>query len=267
LWDGRLLATGVAKLENPRCAKMNDYNPQDVLNAIWRQVPDSVKKQVESRDAIYVIESPNPEDLLFDRHEGNSLASILKLGGIDVFYYLAANEETFEQSFKLIAETIRGRPDFPTSMPWIHISAHGGPDGLELTDGGVVEWQILTRMLTELHQCVGAAVVPLPMPQALPKASLCLSSCGAFEAYRSTASSTPPFQCLVGAVRDVGWCQALIAFSSFYYLTGTAGRAVNLAVVAMNMASGALFEEDGPAFQSYAPYNEIPWSYPPSPQT
>jgi hypothetical protein len=242
---------------------MKEFNPHNVMNSFLEHIPKAYKDAVDARDAIYVVESPSPDDLLHNRNEGDALARVLKLAGIDVYYFFAATEETFEEAFKLIAETIKDRSDHGNAMPWLHISAHGGRDGVELTDGGVIQWPILSRILTELHQAIGHTELPPPMPQNLPKASLCLSSCGAFQAYRATVQGAAPFQCLVGSDRDIGWCQALIAFSTFYYLTGTLRKSVDLAVMSMNFASGTVFEDEGPAFQAVNLYNEGPWTMPP----
>src|SRR5258706_619220 len=111
---------------------MNEFDPQDVMDVFSRLISKAHKDAVETRDAIYIVESPSPEDLLHDRHEGDALARVLRLGGIDVHYFFAATEETFEEAFKLIARTIEDRSDYINAMPWGHISSHGGPDGLEL---------------------------------------------------------------------------------------------------------------------------------------
>lgn len=241
---------------------MTELTPDDVMEFLLNRIPKTARDAVETRDAIYIVESPSPEDLLHDRNEGDALAHILKLAEIDAYYFFAASEETFEEAFKLIAKTIKGRSDYGNAMPWVHISAHGGSDGLELTDGGLIQWPILSRILAELHGEVGQAALSPPMPQNMPKTSLCLSSCGAFKAYRATITGPAPIQCLVGPNRDVGWCQALIAFSAFYYLTGNMRKSVDIAVMSMNLGSGAVYEDDGPAFASENFYDERAWTMP-----
>lgn len=229
---------------------MNENDLHAAFEALLEKIPPEVRDAVDFREAIYIIESPSPEDLLHDRHEGDALSRVMRLANIDVYYMLAASEETFLEAFKMIASTIKEREDYRQAMPWIHISAHGGEDGLELTDGSVVQWDILSRLLRELHEGVGKAELPPPLPQGLPKASLCLSSCGAYTHYRPAIPEPAPIQCLVGATRDIGWCQALVAFLSFYYLTGVLRRDINVAVMSMNLACGAIYEEGWVAFEA-----------------
>ena len=109
---------------------------------------------------------------------------------------------------------------------------------------------------------IGPVEFPPGLPQNIPKSSVCLSSCAAYQAYRVAVRGDPPFQYVVGANRDVGWCQALIAFSSFYYLTGAVGKPVHVAVVSMNIGSGSVYEDGGPAFDAVNLYDEKPWPCP-----
>ena len=173
------------------------------------------------------------------------MAKVLELAGIEVLYFLATTEETFDRAFTEISDAILGQLNPHTSMPFVHISAHGGPDGLELTDGDLVLWEKLDRLLEQLHKKVGPILMPPNLNQNLPKTTVCLSSCGAYSAYSLGSINKPePYQSLIGPNKDVGWCEALIAFSTFYYQTMVLHKSFLVAVMSMNFASGAVFKND-----------------------
>lgn len=199
-------------------------------------------------DAVYVIESPSAEDLMVRRGEGEALAQTLSLAGIQVEYFLAANEEMVEAAFNAITEHIKKRPDWGTAMPWIHFSAHGDKDGLELTDSSVLYWPILTRMLLKLGQQIGPVILPAELDQGIPKASLSLSSCGAFAGYLKQVVDDCPVQCIIGSDEDIGWCQSLLGFSTLYYHAISLHKAISNAVEAMNVAAGVTDSAEKPVF-------------------
>jgi hypothetical protein len=196
---------------------------------------------VSLREVIYLIESPSAIDLLEGRNEGDALARVLGLAEIEVVYLLATNDETFEAAFEKVKDDMVGRPTIQTAMPFIHISAHGSRDGLELTDGDVILWEKLSQLMAGLHRYVGPAALPQGFPPNLPKTTLCLSSCSGFKSYASLSPSPAPYQSLIGPNKDVGWCEALIAFSTFYYQACILGKDFNVATTAMNFASGAAY--------------------------
>ena len=208
----------------------------------------------EMPDAVYVIESPSPEDLLEGRDEGQALARALGLAGIEVQYFLAASEEMVEAAFDKIATHVRARPDWAVAMPWIHFSAHGHEDGLELTDGQLLYWSVLTRLLRQLHKAIGPVLLSKEYIQTMPKAALSLSSCGAFDHYRNSVEGDLPVQSLLGTDRDVGWCQSLIAFSTFYYQSLFKRTGVRRAVEIMNVASADKGQVTNPIFHSVQPF-------------
>ncbi len=224
-------------------------NTADVLEDLGHRAY-ILKDEMDFREKIYVVESPSPEDLLTGRNEGDSLTRVLKLAEIDVVYFLAVNAEMFEEAFNNIENLILNQSDIRTAMPIIHISAHGSDDGIELTDGDAIHWEKLSNLLSKLHKAVGPVILPPPLPQNIPKVTLGLSSCSAYRAYRAKVERPTPFQAVVGPTRDVGWCEAMLAFSSFYYLTGVQKKTYEVAVVGMNFACGAAFM-DGPAFASW----------------
>lgn len=207
----------------------------------------------EMPDAVYVIESPSPEDMFARRDEGEALAGTLRLAGIEVHYFAAVNEEMVEAAFEEIPNHIKERADWAVAMPWIHFSAHGHEEGLELTDGQILDWGKLTRLLEKLHQAIGPVQLPAEYIQTMPKAALSLSSCGAFEHYRQSVEGRLPVQSLIGTDRDVGWCQSLIAFSTFYYQALFQRTGVIRAVEIMNIAASDGSGKE-PIFRSTQPF-------------
>lgn len=230
------------------------------VEAIWQVLHHAIHSDKMGRnpaslpDAVYVIESPSPEDLLERRDEGEALARTLGLAEIEVHYFLAANEEMVEAAFERIATHVKERPDWAVAMPWIHFSAHGHEEGLELTDGQLLYWPVLTRMLKKLHKAIGPVALPEEYIQTMPKASLSLSSCGAFIQYRDSLAAELPVQSLVGSDRDIGWCQSLIAFSTFYYQALFQKTGAQRAVDIMNIAAGENGLASEPMFHLVQPF-------------
>lgn len=228
------------------------------LEALRQVLHHALQKRKTGRDpaatpdAVYVIESPSPEDMLERRDEGEALAQTLRLAGIEVHYFLAVSEEMVEAAFDKIPAIVKARADWAVAMPWIHLSAHGYAEGLELTDGQTLYWPVLTRLLEKLHKSIGPVLLPSEYIQTMPKAALSLSSCGAFDNYRNSVATELPVQSLVGTDRDVGWCQSLIAFSTFYYQALFQRIGVRRAVEIMNIAAGDTAPD--PIFRSIQPY-------------
>ena len=204
-------------------------------------------------EKIYIIESPRDEELLTGRNEGDALRQVLSLADIEVAYFLAVNEEMFERAFGDIGNLISNQVDLETAMPFVHISAHGLHDGLELTDGQILDWVKLNQLLSDLHKKIGPAAMPRPLPQNVPKTSICLSSCGVFDPFVENTKMSPTYQSVVGPRDDVGWCEALLAFSTFYYQACVLKESFDVAVHSMNIASGALSSEQ-PKFAFLNPH-------------
>jgi hypothetical protein len=216
----------------------------------WARLAEPFRETTDFRETIYVIESPHPEDLIEGRNEGDALVRVLKLAEIDVVYFLVVNAEMFDKAFEEIGTAILNQTDLRTAMPVIHISAHGAEEGIELTDFDVVHWEKLSSLFAALHKQIGPVSLPPVFDQNIPKFTVGLSSCSAYSAYRKAVSRPTPFQAIVGPTRDIGWCESLLAFSAFYYVTGVKKKTFQIGVLTMNFASGNVFE-DSPAFATW----------------
>ncbi|WP_294196583.1 hypothetical protein [uncultured Sphingomonas sp.] len=197
--------------------------------------------QTDAKETIYMIESPSPDDLYRGRNEGDALATTLKLAEINVIYYLAASEDTFQQALDDIVIRINNEEE--NAMPFIHISAHGYEDGLELTDGGTLYWEQITKKLEQVSELVGLLNSGVPGIGSLPRINLSLSSCSAYSNYKRVAGDKIPVQSVLGPNIDVGWCQSLIGFTTFFYQAFILRRTFQNAVVAMNAAAGIIGQQ------------------------
>lgn len=207
--------------------------------------------KISLREPIYVIESPSPDDLYRGRNEGDALAKTLGLAAIEVDYYLVTNSDMFDHAFRDITDSILSRATDQADMPFIHISAHGDDHGLVLTDDDCILWDKLTRSLDELHGRLGPVPYVEEIAKDLPKSSLCLSSCSAFSNYKATLAGHLPLQCMIGPVIDIGWCQSLIGFTTFYYQAFIRENSYFRSVRAMNSAAASL---ETPAFDILSPH-------------
>lgn len=199
---------------------------------------------VNYKEVIYFIESPSPADLLRGRNEGDALARVLSLGDLNVVYYLCVSLDSIDIAIGDIADKILNQEDYDTAFPFIHVSAHGSEDGIELTDGDLLLWDQLTNRLNTINDAVGYISLPPTLNQKIPKISLSLSSCSAYKNYIEQSPNNSAYQCIVGPTDDVSWCQSLIAFSTFYYRGLIKGGSYDPAITAMNMAAGFDKEPD-----------------------
>ena len=81
---------------------------------------------------VFIVECPNPLDLLQERNEGKSLEQICKLVGHEVASFQSKSKEDLVGACRYISSIDRehdatDNPDLPLC---IHISSHGEEDGL-----------------------------------------------------------------------------------------------------------------------------------------
>jgi hypothetical protein len=200
---------------------------------------DYLLSQINFREPIYIIESPSAKDLYEGRNEGDALTRMLQLANIETSYHLVTDAEIFDQAFSDIASMINTRSDVNTIMPFVHISAHGSDDGIELTDNDVIEWGKLNKSFLALHEKIGPIPFGEEVRNDVPKTTLCLSSCSALKNYKKNLPDAFPFQAILGPTIDIGWCQSLIGYSTFYYQNFIRNVGHTMAVKAMNSASSS----------------------------
>jgi hypothetical protein len=198
--------------------------------------PPTAQEFCKVRERVYIIESPDPNDLLDGRMEGKAMASALGLANVAHQYFLAVNAETVTECFERIEEDIKGASidsEF-TVIPTIHLSAHGSPEGVELTNGEQLDWETLRQELLDLAQECG-----LTSSTGLTYVSLSMSSCHGAEASRMFDLGAPyPCTGIVAPSETISWSEALTGFVAFYHLCHEKELQVPDAVKGMNAASG-----------------------------
>lgn len=185
---------------------MNDFKPNEYL-------------------FVHIIESPSPANLLSNVSEGGSISDALRLMGIKSQYYLAVNSDAFQMALLRIFEA-HAKTSF-SSIPIIHISAHGNTKGIRLTSGKLLSWDALEKDLISLNKALRGYLL------------LCMSSCkGIYAASMICNEKTElPFFAIVGNSGEPYWSETVVGFTTIYHLLGK-GKNIQEAVEAARIASG-----------------------------
>jgi hypothetical protein len=173
---------------------------------------------------LYIIESQSPRDVFNNVSEGNHLADLLRLTGVQSQYRKVADLEHFlEAATELgtLVEQLGSRPAV------LHISAHGSAAGIGLTSGELVEWNHLREVLMPVNAKMEGRLI------------VCMSSCEGFAGCRMAMAQqrTLPFLGIVGHTGKPTWGDTAVAFHAFYHLYAK-GSSVAEAVAGMCAASG-----------------------------
>lgn len=160
---------------------------------------------------VYIIESPADIDLFENRTEGKALSNILRISEIPYEYLLVTSKRTFGQAFDLIKDDISElQEEYLFVWPIIHISCHGNDEGIGLTDGSYLNWNVLYHMLEDINIC-------FEEEQNSP-ILLAMSSCYGLHAIKADwDNEKSPFAFVLGHEETIPWDDALIAFSVFYH--------------------------------------------------
>lgn len=176
---------------------------------------------------INIIESPSKADREAGRSEGKMLTAALDLAELPYLYSLVSNYQEFMAALgKWTVDAIARE-----RVPVIHLSMHGSPNGLVLTDGHFLSWADLNWKFRMINVKLNHILV------------VCLSSCNGLsglqmlreEAY-GMLENQPPFRLLVSNLDRVPWSDAAIAFSTFYHLLERGKNPLEM-VSAMRVAS------------------------------
>lgn len=190
-------------------------------------------------DRVYILESPSPEDLYNSRCEGRALYEALRLAETDVTYHLAASVEMFKEGLRFVVDDFFAKSGKWSTMPFIHISAHGDSNGIQLTDGDYFLWEDFREELKNINEKIG--YVPglgKGDSKFVSRLVLCFSTCEGFDAHKIHAEDPCPFQFLVGPISIVTWPDSLTAFQVFYHAANHRGEPFLDALNLMNKAAG-----------------------------
>jgi hypothetical protein len=166
---------------------------------------------------VFIIECPNPIDLLQGRNEGKSLEQICKLIGHEVYCFHPKSKSDLATIFRYISSIDRehdgsDNPDLPICL---HISSHGEEDGLYFGKD-LLGWN-------ELFE----ALEPVCTKKSIYKGEkiLTISACDAKsqqltkriqKAARENKAFQPPHHLFVTGDEDVYWNDAVVAWALFY---------------------------------------------------
>jgi hypothetical protein len=153
---------------------------------------------------VYIIESPSAVDLYHKRFEGESLQKTLQLSGIDSSNRLAVNLESFKAAFY-----VGFKEYFETNStpPFIHISAHGNSEGIELTSKERVGWEDLKLLLLPVNKVLKGGLL------------VSMSSCHGSSGCRMAMNDDDfPFAAVIGSTGSPTWSETNIGYSAFYHL-------------------------------------------------
>ena len=190
-------------------------------------------------DRIYIIESPSAEDLRNNHKEGDALYHALKLSDMDVSYQLAINEESFRSALNFVVEDFFDKKGKLTAMPYIHISAHGDEDGIELSDESYFDWCDFEKCLTDINKKIGNVMLGSNFPDTVSRITLCFSTCKGYNSFKIHSETTIcPFQATIGPTDDIDWADSLTAFIAFYHQTNYKDHPTVKAVDIMNVSAG-----------------------------
>lgn len=106
-------------------------------------------KRREKYMRIFILESPNPLDILEGRAEGPSLKKLCRLIGHESEVFTLLSKYDLSKVMKFVS-TIHGKCIKECCDPdpdiCIHISAHGGEEGLQI-GGDFVIWEKLLKSI------------------------------------------------------------------------------------------------------------------------
>jgi hypothetical protein len=174
---------------------------------------------------VYIVESPSAPDLYHGRSEGQRLADTLELDGIPCVTRTAINRAAFVAALK------KGLPAAMKELkrvPILHVSAHGGKDGIALSNEETLDWSELRDLLIPINQSLQGMLL------------LCMSACegyaGCLMAMREEEGPLP-YGAIVGSTIAPTWSDTAVAYLTLYHLLSKM-HSLAEAVAAMGVASG-----------------------------
>jgi len=151
---------------------------------------------------VHIIESPSPDDFLLKRTEGQILVHMLQLMNIPCGYFIAVNDEMFK---KAVYEGLPAALESDSSIPIIHISANGNADGIALTNGDIINWYDLTKILNPINNEYDNLLI------------LCMSSCRGYAGCKMAITNDDvPFFAIIGHRDNPEWSDTALGFCTFY---------------------------------------------------
>ncbi|WP_411885738.1 hypothetical protein [Polaromonas sp. YR568] len=175
---------------------------------------------------VFVIESPSAADLYNRRSEGELIRRAVELNRIPCQVRTAISLQILEACLVVgLSEAMRA---FPGYIPLLHISAHGDEDGIQLSDGHIINWNALQSLLRPINQALNGTLI------------VCMSSCSGYMGVRMAMCELEgplPYYALIGCGGAPTWSDTAVAFATLYHQLHI-GEHIDTAVQAMRVASG-----------------------------
>jgi hypothetical protein len=164
---------------------------------------------------VFIVESPNPLDLLKGRSERLSLEQVCRLVGHDPATFFIRDISELKQTFGYIS-SIESNSDRDKTPLYIHISTHGNDSGIAVGPD-TVSWADLAKIVQEMYKQLCYYLGPV---------ILILSACGANkqkmtdQLTKDVAAASkpyvPPEYVFVSSEDIVHWSDAVVAWTIFY---------------------------------------------------
>ena len=142
---------------------------------------------------VLIIESRHKDDYAADRKEGDTLQEVLKLMGVKSVYREVKTMKGFQSSIRYASKN--------DGIKYVHFSCHGQDTGILLTDGTFITWSRFDEIAWKAVQ--GKHLI----------FSSCLVANGVHNLFKKRVTFCDG---IVAPKREVGWGEALVAYSVFY---------------------------------------------------
>jgi hypothetical protein len=120
--------------------------------------------------------------------------------------------------------------EHPDRLPILHLSAHGGTTGLQLSDSDTLSWEDLRALVLPINEGLSGNLF------------VCMSACKGYSACQMAMQSDDgphPYFAIIANHGTPTWSDTAVAYSAFYHLLAKGYQVVD-AVEAMKAASGDL---------------------------
>ena len=167
---------------------------------------------------LFIIESPNPMDLLQDRSEMRSLEQICKMFEHQVATFFVKSKQEYIDTIKYISTLDKSHDKFNNCDEplCLHISAHGNSDGIAFGNDNL-SWDELYKNSIPLFELFGE----YPADRILV-----ISSCQAanqkvtksIKGLLEGSSIEPPSYLFTSGIDNVAWIDTITCWTLFYRL-------------------------------------------------
>ncbi len=175
-----------------------------------------------AKTAIYIIESPDDDDVKIGWEEGPTIRDALRHARLRADLQAVEGRSAFVVALMKVAEQHEYRAE---AAPVLHLSMHGSPEGVRFRSNERLPWDLLGNYLAVVNAALDGRL------------QVVLSTCSGFSGIQMAwreADLALPFSRLVGPVEGIPWRDTVAAFVAFYHFAYVRGGDVTEAVEIMN---------------------------------